>query len=686
MKKKVLSLILAVTMVLSAIGCGGEVEEQNPLVEEQSTSVAEQNTPEPEQSTPAAEQNTPEPEQNTPSVTVEEDSWAVYWYLCGSDLESGGGFATGDLMELLEVTLPENVTVVIETGGSTVWQNDVIDATKLQRWVYNTEGLTLVDEQPSASMGEAQTLADFLSYAKTNFPAEKTAVVFWNHGGGSVTGAAFDELYGFDSLTLGEMYAAFSSVWEPSEETQPLELIGFDTCLMATVDVAYTFYDIAKYLVASEETEPANGWYYSRWVGALAQNPTMDGAELGKTICDAYYEGCVEVGTQDNTTLSLTDLSKVGPLLEAYENFGAEALTAACTDPAFFSQFGRVAAQSENYGGNTKEQGYTNMVDLGHMARQCTGFLPSSQDVLDALNDCVLYQVGGQYRTEATGLSCYYSYNGDVEDFNGYAGQGVGQAFKYFYSYELTGELDDTGMEYISEMNIEELPEIQNLTTMGWDGIALDLDDQGCAFMTLGTEANNILAGIGFALYYVDEENDVMMLLGTDNDLIADWDNGVFTDNFRGVWGSIDGNLVYMELSFEGEDYNLYSVPVLINGEEFNLQVVYDFSLEQWGILGARQGIDENGMADKEMRLLQVEDEITTIWYMATYSGEDEFEPYTVQSFTVTEDTAFAEMPLPDGSYSMVFEMRDAMGNYAYSDAVTFDCVDGEITTTVYED
>lgn len=43
-------------------------------------------------------------------------------------------------------------------------------------------------------------------------------------------------------------------------------------------------------------------------------------------------------------------------------------------------------------------------------------------------------------------------------------------------------------------------------------------------------------------------------------------------------------------------------------------------------------------------------------------------------------------MPLPDGSYSMVFEMRDAMDNYAYSDAVTFDCAGGEIITTVYED
>ncbi len=681
MRKKWLSVLLVLTMTCSLVACGEEVtvEEEEPVVVIEQE-IAE-DTEEQEATTVVADTQ----EQEALSVTAEEGSWAVYWYLCGSDLESNGGFATGDMSELLEVTLPENVNVVIETGGSTMWHNDIVDSEKLQRLVYNSEGLTLVDEQPSASMGEAQTLADFLSFAKTNYPAEKTAVVFWNHGGGSVTGAAFDELYGFDSLTLDEMYAAFSSVWDPSEENQPLELIGFDTCLMATVDVAYTFCDIAHYLVASEETEPANGWYYSQWVGALAKNPAMDGEELGKVICDAYYEGCEEVGTQDNTTLSLTDLSKIGPLLEAYETFGAEALAAACTNPGFFSQFGRVAAQSENYGGNTKEQGYTNMVDLGHMARQSAGMLGSAQSVLDALDECVLYQVGGVYRTEATGLSCYYSYNGDINDFNGYAGLGVGTAFKYFYAYELTGELDESGMEYIADMNLDELPEVQNLTTMGWDGAPLDVDGEGTSFLTLGPEAYDVLAGIGFSLYYVDEENDMMMLLGTDNDMNADWDNGIFSDNFRGVWGSIDGNLVYMELSFEGEDYNLYSVPILLNGEEYNLQVVYDFVSEQWGVLGARQGIDESGMADKEMRLLQEGDEITTIWYVATASGDDDFEAYTVDTITVTPDTVFAETHLPDGSYAMVYEMRDAMGNYAYSDAVTFDCVGEDIYTTVYE-
>lgn len=667
-RTKWLALLLTGAMTLSLTACADEE------VEDVSTDLTTD--------AGTAADNTTDNE----DIALEDGSWAVYWYLCGSDLESNGGFATNDLSELMEVELPENVNVVIETGGSAVWQNDLMDADKLQRWLYNSEGLQLVDEQPSASMGEAQTLADFLSFAKENYPAEKTAVVFWNHGGGSVTGAAFDEIYGYDSLTLDEMYQAFSSVWNPSMEKQPLELIGFDTCLMATVDVAYTFADLAHYLVASEETEPANGWYYSQWVGTLAQNPSMNGEELGKVICDAYYAGCEEVGTQDNTTLSLTDLTKVQTLLDAYDTFGAEALAAACTDPGFFSQFGRVAAQSENYGGNTKEQGYTNMVDLGHMARQSVGMLGSAQEVLDALDDCVLYQVCGQYRTEATGLSCYYSYNGDVEDFNSYAGLGAGVAFKYFYSYELTGELDDSGMAYIADMDFEELPEVKNLLSTDWDGAPLDLDEDGVSFLTLGPEANDILAGIGFSLYYVDEESDMMLLLGTDNDMNADWDNGVFSDNFRGVWGSIDGNIVYMELSYESEDYNLYAIPVLLNGEEYNLQVVYDFSTDEWNVLGARQGIDNSGMADKELRLLQEGDEITTIWYMSTASGDDEFEPYTAATVTVTADTAFGEMELPDGSYSMVYEMRDAMDNYAYSEPVTFDCADGEIYTTIYVD
>ena len=224
--------------------------------------------------------------------------------------------------------------------------------------------------------------------------------------------------------------------------------------------------------------------------------------------------------------------------------------------------------------------------------------------MLDALDECVLYRVNGKYRSEGTGLSCYYSYSGDVDDLNGYIQQGAGAAFKYLYAYQLTGQLDQDGM--------------------GWSNAPLTLSDNGYATLTLGPEADSILAGIGFSLYWLDEENDAMLLLGTDNDMTCDWENGVFSDNFRGVWGSIDGHLVYMELSSEGEDYNLYSVPVLLNGEAYNLQVVYDLTDEEWRILGARQGIGDSGMADKELRLLKPGGVIAIALYYGGANGYGE--------------------------------------------------------------
>ena len=213
--KKLITCILALCMIFSLAACGGGGEEV------------------PEPSSKA--------KQPVGSKAVESDSWAIYWYLCGSDLESESGFATEDLAELLEVSLPQSIQVVIQTGGSAAWHNDFVDASKLQRFVYDSEGLYLVDEQPLANMGDKQTLYDFLDFAYTNYPADKIAVLFWNHGGGSVSGAEFDEMFDNDSLTLDEMYEAFAGVWDVSEDYPPIELIGFDTCLMATIDVAATF-------------------------------------------------------------------------------------------------------------------------------------------------------------------------------------------------------------------------------------------------------------------------------------------------------------------------------------------------------------------------------------------------------------------------------------------------------------
>lgn len=615
-----------------------------------------------------------------------DDTWAIYWYLCGSDLESEGGAATADLEEMMNVVLPENVQVIIETGGAYAWQNDFVDSEALERYLYAGDELQYIESQNIANMGKPETLQDFLEFCTQNYPADHQAVVFWNHGGGSVSGAAFDERYNYDSLTLDEMYQAFSNVYEVSATDQPVELIGFDTCLMSTIDTAYTFADVAKYMVASEELEPGNGWYYSGWLQELADHPEMNGAQLGRAICDSFVEGCEIEWTDDSITLSVTDLTAVQPLLVAYDNVGKEALKSASEDTAFITEFARNARSAENYGGNSKEEGYTNMVDLGDLIRNSQDLLPETSDtLLECLDNCVVYKVNGPYRENSSGLSCYHSYNADKADYAGYTKIGASEPFKYFYGYEISGSLTAEGQQFIEEMGYESLPELETLESSGLEEFSISLNDEGCAVLDVGAETANMLQAVYFQLMYVDEEADLMMLLGRDNNLVADWENGVFTDNFYGYWGTIDGHFVYMELVDEQEDYNLYAVPILLNGEEYNLRVAYNYADESYKILGARQGIDDMGMADKELRKLEEGDEITTILYASSYSGDDDFVAIESETFTVSSDITFEDQDMGDGEFIMMFEMVDMQNESAYSDIVTFYVEGDEITTEVYE-
>lgn len=615
----------------------------------------------------------------------EAGTWAIYWYLCGSDLESDAEAATMDLYELQCASLPENVQVIIETGGAREWYHEDVEAGQQGRYLYDSDGLTFLEAQPEADMGDPETLADFLSFCKENFPADHTMFLLWNHGGGSVSGAAFDEIYDYDSLTLDEMYQAFGSVYELSEENPPFDIVGFDTCLMATIDTAWMLSDVSHYLVASEEMEPGCGWSYDKWVQTLGDHPGIDGAALGQIICDSYMEGCEDIGMEQEATLSVVDLQKIQPLLNAYDDLGKEALTLACEDSTFFAEFGRRAVQTENYGGNTPDQGYTNMVDMGHLVRNSEDLLPeTAQAVLDALEECVIYNVSGDYRSEATGLSCYYSYNGDTDDFDGFLSISASPAFQYLYDYELYGYMSDEGLAYMQDLGYEEeIPEItitQDNTEL--EDFPLYVDEDGNSVLEIGSEAAATLQAVYYQLCYVSEEDDIILLLGRDNDIYMDWDEGIFRDNFRGVWGAIDGCLCYMEIVYEGDDYNLYSVPILLNGDEYNLRVVYSYTDEEYSILGARRGIDDNGMADKNLVQLEPGDEITTLHYAMTISGdEEEPEQVPVDTITVTEDTVFTEEDLGDGNFVIFYEMVDMQNNSYYSDLAYFTVEDGLIYT-----
>lgn len=206
------------------------------------------------------------------------------------------GSGTLDLSQICDTKNTDNVRFVIQTGGTAQWQNEIISTDETQRYVYEKGDLRLVDSVPAANMGEADTLKDFLSWGVSNYASEKMGVILWNHGCGSIYGVCVDELNEKDSLALYELNQAFSAVY--SEMTDQFEFIGCDACVMSSAETANIFSTYARYMYCSQESEPGTGWDYSVIGNSLADNPALNGAELGKIVADSFRDECKKVTTK----------------------------------------------------------------------------------------------------------------------------------------------------------------------------------------------------------------------------------------------------------------------------------------------------------------------------------------------------------------------------------------------------
>ena len=621
------------------------------------------------------------------------DTWLIQWYVCGTDLETQAGAASSDIQELLEVKLPENVKVLIQTGGTEQWQNNVVASNAVERFLFTSNGLERLETLQDADMGNVNTLADFVRFGKENYQADHRVFVFWDHGGGSVAGVCLDERTG-NLLSLNDLNAAFTSVYEPSADNPPFELIGFDACLMATYDTISSLDGLTRYVTASEEVEPGIGWNYTGWVGALSQNPAMGGAKLGQEICNTYIEACENYSLDDTATLSVIDLAQLPYLRNAYESFGLEALRAAHQNPRqFFSNFGRGAAQAENYGGNTRKTGFTNMVDIVDLAKGNKAILPNTADkLISAVDDAVIYKVSGAYRARGGGLSGFYSYSGDEQSLIGYLNlDGAPAPQKLLYYYLIYGELPPDviplldGDTLVTPAPTTPPPQRQDIFQISQlEDFPVQMDKDGNAFVQLTPEQMELLSSVHCQLVYMELDNDIILYLGSDADINADWDAGIFKDNFRGVWPMLDGHPVYVEITEENEGYNLYSIPIKLNGVECNLQVAYVYAEEKYYILGARKGLDSHGLSNRELIKLRSGDEVTTLHYGMTISGDDEdFTQVEVDTFTIGDNPQIKDEPLGDGHYGYAFEFMTPTEDSALSNFILFTVENGEITTNI---
>lgn len=257
--------------------------------------------------------------------------WTILVYLDGDNNLEGAGI--DDFLEMSSVGSTADVNIVVQFDRISGYDTSYDNWTSTKRF-YITNGMTpaaanAVMDLGEANMGDPATLVDFVNWAKTNYPAQRYALILWNHGGGwrkskeemwkdftenkkkelIFKAVCWDDTDGGDCLYMAEVKGALNS-------SGGAHLIGFDACLMGLTEVAYEIRDYGQVMVGSEETEPWDGWPFDTILSDLTSNPTWTAAQLGSVIVDRYYESYGNGETQ-----SAIDLSNMNTLAGTISNF-----------------------------------------------------------------------------------------------------------------------------------------------------------------------------------------------------------------------------------------------------------------------------------------------------------------------------------------------------------------------------
>lgn len=364
-----------------------------------------------------------------------QDEVTVMVYMIGTDLESNYGMATKDVYEMLNGKKYDNINIVLQTGGCNKWNNSLFSNKNVERWAINSSNFSRLGYIGRESMVDSDTLADFIRYSADNFPANRYMLILWDHGGGSITGYGYDEVYSNQPSMSPDVIAAALK-----KGGIKFDLVGFDACLMANLETAIAIEPYADYMIASEETEPGEGWYYTNWVNILDDNTSVSTLTLGKQIIDDYISTSKRTDYSIELTSSMIDLGELAYSIQSPLTDFSKAVNTKLDD----GDYRTIALARSNTKEFSKESGL-DQVDLVDLVENIN--VDGSEKLVKAIKSAIKYNKTFNMN-DSYGLSVYFPYSAlnkfnaavDVYD-NINFNSDYKKAIKSFASYASSGQI-----------------------------------------------------------------------------------------------------------------------------------------------------------------------------------------------------------------------------------------------------
>ena len=554
-------------------------------------------------------------------------------YMIGSDLESKNGAATKDIQEIINANFGSNIKIVVQSGGTKDWKNNVMKDGTVERYELKSGTLSRLGTVQNNCMVDYGNLADFISWTAANYPSRSKALIFWDHGGGTLGGFGHDELYTGKRLHLSDIAEALETAGVH------FDWIGFDACLMATVEAACVLAPYADYMIASEESEPAVGWYYTNWLTKLGRNPGMSAEAQGKNIIDDYA-ATVKSGQFCLSMIDLEAIDNVYTELSAYLQNSASLL-----QNSRFTELSVARSNCKSFGEGSFDQ--IDIVDYVNRVSSVNG-----RRLVNAVNNAVVYNGGGL--RNANGLAMYYPYKYPanynamnteltqcgLDIYPQYFDQFVSvlagaqqSQTQYTQTYEGTSVsifdlLEmlwyDPGVAETYAQESSQMADVYNNLEIFWkDGryygdegyYALRLSDKDWQNVTYIEQCVMLDDGNG----YIDYGNDNYFEFDDDGDLKVDFD-------FK--WVALDGQIVtyYAEAEEQYDDGSWYTygyTPAVLNGEsDVQVMLYWDNNNPDGYVAGWRYANVDGGQSSKGWYEFYVGDTLDFCCDYYDYNGD----------------------------------------------------------------
>ena len=299
-------------------------------------------------------------------------------------------------------TTPDILEVLVAYGGSDKpgWEGMTIAnisslAADLDEGELGDRSRCLVSI-PDADMGSADSLGKFLTWSHEKYRYDRIFLILIGHGE-AYTGMLFDQNHHNDPLTLPEMVRALQI------GGYNVELIGFDTCLMSSLEVASRISGYARYMIASEESEPAEGWRYDAFISFMADHPDASATEYGSALCNSYMENNAQ-----GKTLSLLDLAEAGIVTASLDRYSQGLLPVLNSDGGYLSlnQAFNASQQFGLTGNGTLDPATMDLTDVVLKTSEIDPLLDEpAETLIDAISRMVILSVHDDAVPNAGGVA-----------------------------------------------------------------------------------------------------------------------------------------------------------------------------------------------------------------------------------------------------------------------------------------